>query len=296
MSSASAIVLTLPDGSDLEVAPGTTPLQVAESIGPGLAKAVIGAEIDGRMIDLRLPLDDGGSFRLLTSRDAESGDFLRHSAEHVLADAVKRLWPEVEIDVGRVDHSEKFQYDFRFPRAFTPEDLERIEAKMVEIFAEDHEFERLEVSREEAEQRLAAMGETIKIERLKDIPEGQPITFYKHGEFYDLCRGPHARRTTQVGAVKLLECSGVYWKGIETNEMLQRIYGTAFARRSSTSTWRRSKRRASATTAAWARTSTCSASAIWRRRARSSTPRAPCSTTSWSSTYAACSSSAASRK
>jgi len=227
-SSESAIVLTLPDGTDLEFAAGTTALSVAESIGPGLARAAIGAELDGRMVDLRLPLASGGSFRLLTSRDSESGDFLRHSAEHVLADAVKRLWPEVEIDVGRVDHSDKFQYDFRFPRAFTPEDLERIEAKMNEILAEDHEFERLEVSREEARERLAAMGETIKIERLKDIPEGEPITFYRHGEFYDLCRGPHARRTTQIGAVKLLESSGVYWRGIETNEMLQRIYGTAF--------------------------------------------------------------------
>jgi threonyl-tRNA synthetase len=224
----SAIVLTLPDGSGIEAAAGSTPLDVAASIGAGLAKAAIGAELDGRLVDLRQPLERGGRFRLLTARDAASGDVVRHSAEHVLADAVKRLWPEVEIDVGRRDHSEKFQYDFRFPRPFTPEDLERIEATMRDIVAEDHEFERLEVSRGEAEERLAAMGERIKIERLKDIPEGEPITFYRHGAFYDLCRGPHVRRTTQIGAVKLLESSGVYWKGIETNEMLQRIYGTAF--------------------------------------------------------------------
>ena len=220
--------MTLPDGSEKIVAAGTTPLDVAASIGPGLAKAAIGAELEGAAVDLRQPLASGGAFRLFTGRDAESGDFLRHSAEHVLADAVKRLWPEVEIDVGRVDHSEKFQYDFRFPRAFTPEDLERIEDKMREILAEDHDYERLEVSREEAEERLAAMGETIKIERLKDIPEGEAITFYRHGEFFDLCRGPHAQRTSQIGAVKLLESSGVYFRGDESNEMLQRIYGTAF--------------------------------------------------------------------
>ena len=137
----SAIVLTLPDGAELELTRGSTPLEAAEAIGPGLARAVIGAELDGSVVDLRQPLEEGGSFRLFTSKDAESGGFLRHSAEHVLADAVKRLWPEVEIDVGRIDHSEKFQYDFRFPRAFTPEDLDRIEAKMTEILADDHEFD-----------------------------------------------------------------------------------------------------------------------------------------------------------
>jgi threonyl-tRNA synthetase len=224
----SVIVLTLPDGAELELPAGSTAFDGAKAIGPGLAQAVVGAEIDGRIIDLREPLTEGGSFRLFTSKNAESGDFVRHSAEHVLADAVKRLWPEVEIDVGRVDHSEKFQYDFRFPRPFTPDDLEKIEEQMREILAEDRKFERLEVTREQAVKRLTAMGETLKIERLKDIPEDAVITFYKHGDFFDLCRGPHARRTGQIGAIKLLESSGVYWKGDENNEMLQRIYGTAF--------------------------------------------------------------------
>jgi len=223
------VELTLPDGSVRAVAPGTTPLEVARSIGPGLAKAAVGAELDGRTVDLRQPLREGGAFRLFTLRDPEAGGFVRHSAEHVLADAVKRLWPEVEIDVGRKDHSEKFQYDFRFSRAFTPEDLEAIEAKMREILAEGAELERIEVSREEAAKRFAAMGETLKIERLKDIPEGDAITLYRHGEFVDLCRGPHVQRIGQIGAVKVLEASGVYWKGDESNERLQRIYGTAFA-------------------------------------------------------------------
>jgi threonyl-tRNA synthetase len=223
------VVLTLPDGRQREVPAGTTPLEVAASIGPRLAKDAVGASFDGRDVDLRHPLGDNGDLRLITVKDSEAaGPFLRHSAEHVLADAVKRLWPEVEIDVGRVDHSEKFQYDFRFPRAFTPEDLERIEAKMNEILAEDHVLERVEISREEAEELFRGMGENLKVERLKDIPEDEGITLYRHGPFTDLCRGPHAQRLSQIKAVKLLEASGVYWKGDERNEMLQRIYGTAF--------------------------------------------------------------------
>jgi threonyl-tRNA synthetase len=224
----STIDLTLPDGSVRTVPAGTTPLEVAASIGPRLAKDAVGAELGGRKIDLRLPLREGGSFKLFTVKSPEAGEFVRHSAEHVLADAVKRLWPEAEYDAGRQDHSEKFQYDFRFPRAFTPEDLEKIEEKMREIVAEGSAFERVEVSREEAERIFRDLGETLKLERLKDIPEGETITLYKDGRFVDLCRGPHAQNLSQIGAVKLLEASGVYFKGDESNERLQRIYGTAF--------------------------------------------------------------------
>jgi len=226
--SRTTIDLTLPDGTVKTVDSGATALDVAAGIGPGLAKAAIGAELDGRTVDLRQPLAMGGRFRIFTGRDAEAGDFIRHSAEHVLADAVKRLWPEVEIDVGRQDHSEKFQYDFRFPRSFTPDDLERIEATMNEILKEESGFERIEVSREEAERIFREMGETLKVERLADIPAGETITVYKHGGFQDLCRGPHVQRLSQIGAVKLLNTSGAYFRGDESNEMLQRIYGTAF--------------------------------------------------------------------
>jgi threonyl-tRNA synthetase len=222
------IQLTLPDGSLREVPSGTTPLEVAASIGPRLAKDAVGAELDGKKVDLRFPLRANGPFRIFTVKSPEAGEFIRHTAEHVLADAVKRLWPEVEIDVGRQDHTEKFQYDFRFSRAFTPEDLEKIEEKMREILAEDSTLERVEVSREEAERLFREMGESLKVERLKDIPEGEPITLYRHGRFVDLCRGPHAQNLRQVGAVKLLESSGVFFKGDEANERLQRIYGTAF--------------------------------------------------------------------
>ena len=225
--------LTLPDGAVREVAPGTTALEVAHSIGPRLGRDAIGAEHDGRKIDLREPIRADGSFRIFTGKSPEAGEFIRHSAEHVLADAVKRLFPQVEIDVGRKDHSEKFQYDFRIDHAFSPEDLERIEAEMRRIVAAggDLPFERSEITREEAEAKFAAMGERLKVERLKDIPTGDRITLYRHGGadgFVDLCRGPHVQRLSQIGAVKLLEASGVYWKGDEKGEKLQRIYGTAF--------------------------------------------------------------------
>ncbi len=222
------IELQLPDGSVRTVPAGTTPLAVATAIGPGLARAAVGAQLGEQIVDLRFPLRASGPFRIFTTKSPEAGMFIRHSAEHVLADAVKRLWPEVEIDAGRKDHSEKFQYDFRFARSFTPDDLILIEAKMREILAEDTCFERQEISRSEAVQLFTSMGETLKLTRLEDIPEGEPITLFRHGGFTDLCRGPHVQRLSQIGAVKLLEASGVYFKGDEANERLQRIYGTAF--------------------------------------------------------------------
>jgi threonyl-tRNA synthetase len=229
MSPSPEIDLTLPDGSHRSYPMGSTPLDVAKSIGPRLAADAVGAELEGAPIDLRTPLRRGGAFRLYTTRSAEAGEFVRHSAEHVLADAVTRLWPEALYDAGRKDHAEKFQYDFRFARAFTPEDLAAIEAKMREILAEDAPFERLEVSRAEAERIFRERGNDLKIERLRDIPEGETITLYRHGGFLDLCRGPHVQRAGQIGAIKLLEASGVYFKGDEAKERLQRIYGTAFA-------------------------------------------------------------------
>jgi threonyl-tRNA synthetase len=221
--------LTLPDGSVRTLPPGSTALEVAAGIGPRLAKDAVGAEWNGQKVDLRLPLPGDGTFRIFTTKSPEAGEFIRHSAEHVLADAVKRLFPEAEIDVGRKDHSEKFQYDFRFSRPFTPDDLAAIEAEMKKIVAEGHAVERIEVSREEAARLFAERGETLKVERLKEIPEGDTITLFRHGTFADLCRGPHARTVGQIGAIKLLESSGVFFKGDEANERLQRIYGTAFA-------------------------------------------------------------------
>jgi len=226
---ASTIEVTLPDGSKREYPVGTTVLEVAESIGKRLAHDTVGGFVDGDLVDLRTSLDRDVGLRIVTTRDAEAGEIIRHSAEHVMADAVQRLWPGTLIDAGRQDHSVKFQYDFRFPRPFKPEDFERIEADMTRLIAEDLHFEREEADRARVRDLMIERGEEIKLKRLEDIPEGEVITLYHSGQFVDLCRGPHVQRTSQIGAARLLEASGAYFKGDERNEMLQRIYGTAFA-------------------------------------------------------------------
>jgi len=225
----SQIEIGLPDGRTLEMSSGATPLDVAAEIGPRLARAALAGRVDGKLVDLRTPLESGAAVEIVTDRDRDGGEVLRHSAEHVMADAVKRLYPGVQIDVGRTDHSQKFQYDFKIDRPFLPEDLEKIEAEMRRIVKEDVPFSREVVTREAAMALFAEQGEELKVSRLGDIPEGDSITLYRHGDFVDLCRGPHVQRTGQIGALKLLEAAGAYWRGDESQPMLQRIYGTAFA-------------------------------------------------------------------
>jgi threonyl-tRNA synthetase len=227
----SVIQVGLPDGKTLEMSAGSTVYSVAERIGPGLARAALAGRVDGQLVDLRTPLDRDVSLEIVTARDPEGGEVIRHSAEHVMADAVKRLFPSVQIDAGRADHSEKFQYDFLVERPFTPEDLEQIEKEMGQILAEKSVFTREVMEREEARRFFSERGEKLKVSRLDDIPEGAEITFFRHGDFADLCRGPHVQRTDQIGAFKLLDSAGAYWRGDERNPMLQRIYGTAFASR-----------------------------------------------------------------
>jgi len=227
----SEIQVRLPDGKALAVPVGSTVLSVAERIGPRLARAALAGRVDGRLVDLRTPLRSDVAIEIVTDRDPAAGEVIRHSAEHVMADAVKRLFPQVQIDVGRTDHSEKFQYDFLVERPFTPEDLEQIEKEMSKILAEKSVFSREVVKRNEARRLFAEQGEKLKLSRLDDIPEGEEITVFQHGGFADLCRGPHVQRTDQIGAFKLLEVAGAYWRGDERNPMLQRIYGTAFASR-----------------------------------------------------------------
>jgi threonyl-tRNA synthetase len=223
------IELELPDGSRVHMPKGATPLEVAQRIGPQSAQEALAGKLEGKWIDLRGPLYQGGQFRIITTRDPDGGEVIRHSAEHVMADAVKRLWPSVQIDVGRTDHSEKFQYDFDTPTPFRPEDLERIEAEMRQIIQAGEPFRREVVTREEARQLFRKMGEHLKVSRIDDIPEGEEITLFRHGDFVDLCRGPHVQNTRQIMAFKLTEISGSYWRSDEHNKMLQRIYGLAFA-------------------------------------------------------------------
>jgi threonyl-tRNA synthetase len=225
----SGLELRLPDGRTLEVSAGATPLDAARQIGAGLARAALAGRLDGELVDLRTPIEHDAALEIVTVKDAAGGEVIRHSAEHVMADAVKALFPGVQIDVGRRDHSEKFQYDFLVDAPFTPDDLERIEAEMKRIIGEDSPFTREVVSREEATRLFADLGEELKVSRLADIPESEAVTLFRHGDFVDLCRGPHVQHTGQIGAFKLLEVAGAYWRGDENNPMLQRIYGTAFA-------------------------------------------------------------------
>jgi len=225
----SDIQIRLPDGKTLTMPAGSTPLAVAERIGSGLARAALGARIDGELVDLRAPIESDTAIEIVTARDPEGAQIIRHSAEHVMADAVKRLHPEAQIDVGRTDHSEKFQYDFLMPRPFTPDDLEQIEKEMGKVVAEGGEFAREVMTRDRARAFFSELGEELKVSRIDDIPEGQDITIFRHGRFADLCRGPHVQRIDQIGAFTLIESAGAYWRGDESNPMLQRIYGTAFA-------------------------------------------------------------------
>jgi threonyl-tRNA synthetase len=225
----SDISVQLPDGNTLAVPGGSTVLSVAERIGPGLAKAAVAGRIDGQLVELRLPLHENVSLEIVTLRDPEAGEILRHSAEHVMADAVKRLFTEAQVDAGRIDHAEKFQYDFLVDQPFTPEDIERIEKEMRNIIDAGLPFEREVVSRDEARRIFSELGEELKLSRIDDIPHDAEITLFRHGGFVDLCRGPHLRSTDQIGAVQLLEVSGAYFRGDESGPKLQRVYGTAFA-------------------------------------------------------------------
>ncbi len=219
----------LPDDRTLSFEDGATSLEVAQSIGAGLAKAALAARVDGRLVDLRTPLHGDVRLEIVTARDPQGGEVIRHSAEHVMADAVKRLFPEAQVDAGRADHSEKFQYDFLVDEPFTPDDIERIQKEMQSIIGEGAAFERQVVGRDEATAVFRDLGEDLKLQRLGDIPGGDEITLYRHGGFVDLCRGPHVQHSGQIGAAALLEVSGSYFRGDERGPKLQRIYGTAFA-------------------------------------------------------------------
>jgi len=219
------IRLTLPDGSDKAVPAGTTARAVAESIGPRLARAAIAAKLDGDIVEMDRPLTHSGRFEILTETAPDALAVLRHSSAHVLAAAVRRLFPDAGIGFGpAIDDG--FYYDFDVPRPFTPEDLERIGAEMHKVVEGDHAFVREEVTREDARRRFA--GDPLKLERLEEIPEGDAISVYRSGAFEDLCRGPHVPGTGRVKHFKLLHAAGAYWRGDERRQMLQRIYGTAW--------------------------------------------------------------------
>jgi threonyl-tRNA synthetase len=225
-----AVRVTMPDGGVKEVAPGSTVAEVAESIGKRLAQAAVAAAVDDRLVDLTVPITTDCSLRVVTDASPEGLDVLRHSAAHVMAQAVKRLFDPVKVAIGPAT-AEGFYYDFDTPRPFRPEDLEAIEAEMSRIVNEDLPVERQEMSREEALELFTTQGETYKVELIRDLPEEETVSVYRQGGFVDLCRGPHVPRTSRVKIFKLLSIAGAYWRGDERNPMLQRIYGTAFPTR-----------------------------------------------------------------
>ena len=219
------VQVTLPDGSRREAAAGTTPRQIAEAIGPGLARAALAARVNGEIRDLDRPLDSDASVAILTDRDPDALGVLRHSSAHILATAVRELFPNAGIGFGPAIE-DGFYYDFQVDRPFTPEDLERLEAKMAEVTARDFPFVREVVDRAEARRRFA--DDPLKLERIAELGEDEIITVYTDGPFVDLCRGPHIPRTGRLKHFKLLHAAGAYWRGDEKRQMLQRIYGTAW--------------------------------------------------------------------
>jgi threonyl-tRNA synthetase len=220
------IRIKLPDGASLEVAPGTTPLEVAGLIGSRLARAAVAARVDGVLVDLTHPVRSDASLQILTAKDAESLEVLRHSTAHVTAQAVQELFPGTKIAQGPVIE-DGFYYDFDRPEPFTDKDLEAIETRMAEIVQRDLPVERIELPQAEAIARFEKEEEPYKVHFAR-TKGGDQVSIYRQGEWDDFCRGPHVVSTGRLGAFKLLSVAGAYWLGSERNKMLQRIYGTAF--------------------------------------------------------------------
>ncbi len=220
--------ITLPDGSSRKFDQAVTVMDVANDIGPGLARATLAGEINGELVDASTLINEDVQLRLITARDPEGLEVIRHSTAHVLAQAVQRLFPKAQVTIGPVIDN-GFYYDFSWADGFTPEDLDRIAAEMRRIKKDDLPITRQEMSRGEAIQFFQQKGETYKAEIIRDIPEGDTLSLYSQGEFTDLCRGPHAPSTGRLGVFKLTKLAGAYWRGDSDNEMLQRVYGTAWA-------------------------------------------------------------------
>lgn len=220
--------VTLPDGSKREYEGPVTVAQVAASIGAGLAKAALAGRVDGKLVDLSHVIDGDAAVAIITAHDPEGLEIIRHSTAHLMAQAVKELFPEAQVTIGPAIEN-GFYYDFSYTRAFTPEDLKAIEARMDELVKKNIPIVREEMPREEAIDFFKALGEHYKAEIISSIPAGEVISLYRQGDFVDLCRGPHVPSTGCLKVHHLMKVAGAYWRGDSKNEMLQRIYGTAWA-------------------------------------------------------------------
>ncbi len=226
------VKIKLKDGTIKEYSKGTTLSEIAYNISPRLGKETVAGIIDGKVKDLSYKIDSDCEVELLTFDNDKGKGAYRHTSSHILAQAVKRLFPNTMLAIGpAIDNG--FYYDFDSENTFTSEDLEKIEKEMNNIIKEDLPLERFELSRDEAIAFMKEKGEDYKVELISDLPDGEIISFYKQGEFVDLCAGPHAQSTGKIKAIKILNTAGAYWRGNEKNKMLQRIYGTSFPKKSS---------------------------------------------------------------
>ncbi len=221
-------VITLPDGSKRDFDQAVTVMDVASSIGSGLAKATLAGKVNGKLVDASYAIDQDADLQIITAKDDEGLEIIRHSTAHLLAQAVKQLFPEAQVTIGPVIEN-GFYYDFAFSRSFTPEDLEAIEKRMAELVAENLPVNRSVMTRDEAVEFFRNQNEVYKAEIIESIPANEELSLYSQGEFTDLCRGPHVPSTGKLKAFKLMKIAGAYWRGDSNNEMLQRIYGTAWA-------------------------------------------------------------------
>ena len=220
--------ITLPDGSQREFPGPVTVAEVAASIGTGLAKAALGGKVDGQLVDTSFRIEQNARLAIVTAKDAEGLEMIRHSTAHLLAYAVKELFPEAQVTIGPVIDN-GFYYDFSYSRPFTPEDLVAIEKRMAELAAKDEPVVRRVLPRDEAVAYFKGLGEHYKAEIIGSIPAGEEVSLYREGNFEDLCRGPHVPSTGKLKHFKLMKVAGAYWRGDSKNEMLQRVYGTAWA-------------------------------------------------------------------
>jgi threonyl-tRNA synthetase len=222
------VQITLPDGSQREFPGPVTVAEVAASIGAGLAKAALAGKVNGKVVDTSFTMNSNASLAIITAKDAEGLEVIRHSTAHLLAYAVKELYPEVQVTIGPVI-DDGFFYDFSFTRGFTPEDLAAIEKRMTELANKDELVVRRVLPRDEAVSYFKGLGEHYKAEIIASIPSNEDVSLYREGAFEDLCRGPHVPSTGKLKHFKLMKVAGAYWRGDHKNEMLQRIYGTAWA-------------------------------------------------------------------
>jgi len=222
------VQITLPDGSQREFPGPVTVAEVAASIGAGLAKAALAGKVDGKVVDTSFTMNTNASLAIITAKDAEGLEVIRHSTAHLLAYAVKELYPEAQVTIGPVI-DDGFFYDFSFTRGFTPEDLVSIEKRMTELASKDEAVVRRVLPRDEAVAYFKGLGEHYKAEIIASIPSNEDVSLYREGDFEDLCRGPHVPSTGKLKHFKLMKVAGAYWRGDHRNEMLQRIYGTAWA-------------------------------------------------------------------